>query len=134
MEVEATFYYKAAPTTALCYVLNHNIFPSLAQGFSKTLCCVTRLWGEFLSTYIFLVGVEKPECKVAGLGSSSVVAQGAGVACQEITATNSTRQTSAAALANSCTGDIWAFNSINSTHRQVQAFSGMNSPFFISSM
>lgn len=46
--------------------------------------------GGFLSTYIFLVGVEKPECKVAGLGSSSVVAQGAGVACQEITATNST--------------------------------------------
>lgn len=61
--------------------------------------------------------MEKPECKVAGLGSSSVVAQGAGVACQEITATNSTRQTSATALASSCTGDIWTFNSINSKFR-----------------
>lgn len=35
-------------------------------------------------TYIFLVGVEKPECEVTGLGGSSILTQGCGISGQKI--------------------------------------------------
>jgi hypothetical protein len=35
-------------------------------------------------TYIFLVGVEKPECKVTGLGGSSILTQGCSISGQKI--------------------------------------------------
>jgi len=64
-------------------------------------CPATRMQ-RFLSTYIFLVGVEKPECKIAGLGCSSIMAQCLCIARQEIAATqHSTSQTSAHTLGNS---------------------------------
>lgn len=37
-------------------------------------------------TYIFLVGVEKPECKVARLGRSSIMAKSCGIAGQQVSA------------------------------------------------
>lgn len=61
---------------------------------------VTRMQ-KFHSTYIFLVGVEKPECKIAGLGCSSVMAQRLCIACQKIAATqHNASQTSAHVLGN----------------------------------
>lgn len=44
-------------------------------------------------TYIFLVGVEKPECEVTGLGGSSVLTQGCSVSGQKVAREQEQRNT-----------------------------------------